>query len=70
MRVHHHPLWVAAEREAAARPSREWREMVKPIVQKCRLAVKLDMNITFNTDGSAALADLLDRMATTLDEHC
>lgn len=45
-----------------------WIEMVEPIVKKCRLAVALDMNTSFNLDGSKALADLLEKMAQTLDE--
>lgn len=45
-----------------------WAGMVAPIVRKCRLAVTLDMNTSFNIDGSKALADLLEKMAQRLDE--
>lgn len=50
-------------------PSKEWREMVEPIVKKCRLADTLEMNTTFNSDGSKALAGLLERMADELDRR-
>lgn len=45
-----------------------WIEMVQPIVKKCRLAIALDMNTSFNMEGSMALADLLEQMAQRLDE--
>lgn len=45
----------------------EWKKMVDPIVKKCRLAVALDMTTRFNKDGSLALAELLERMASILD---
>jgi hypothetical protein len=51
-------------------PCQEWREMVEPIVKKCRLAETLEMNTTFNPDGSKALAALLERMAAELDRRC
>jgi hypothetical protein len=50
-------------------PSREWRALVEPVVSKCRLAEVLEMNTTFNTDGSKALAVLLERLADELDRR-
>lgn len=50
-------------------PSKEWREMVEPIVKKCRLAVTLDLNTSFNPDGSKALAAMLEAMADELDRR-
>lgn len=47
----------------------EWGNLVKPIVRKCRLAVMLHMNASFNEDGASALADLLEKMAEKLDDH-
>ena len=50
-------------------PCQEWRNMVEPIVKKCRLASKLDMSTCFHKDGSEALAGLLERMADELDRR-
>ena len=50
-------------------PCQEWRDMVEPVVKKCRLAETLEMNTTFNPDGSKALAALLERMAAELDHR-
>jgi hypothetical protein len=47
----------------------EWNKLVDPIVKKCRLAVMLEMNTTFNEDGASALADLLEQMAKRLDDY-
>lgn len=58
------PLAVAGR----AVTDKPWIEMVQPIVKKCRLAIALDMNTSFNLDGSAALADLLEKMAERLDK--
>jgi hypothetical protein len=48
---------------------REWAKAVEPIVKKCRLAVMLEMNASFNGDGATALAQLLEEMAKRLDDH-
>jgi len=50
-------------------PTQEWRDMVEPIIKKCRLAESLDMNTSFNPDGSKALAAVLERMADELDRR-
>lgn len=50
-------------------PCQEWRDMVEPLVKKCRLAADLKMDTKFNTDGSKALAGLLEKMATELDHR-
>lgn len=50
-------------------PSKEWREMIDPVVKKCRLAVTLDLNTSFNPDGSRALATMLEAMADELDRR-
>lgn len=50
-------------------PSQEWRDMVDPIVKKCRLSATFGGNTQFNSDGSNALADLLDKMARELDRR-
>lgn len=49
--------------------TKPWAALVRPIVKKCRLAVALDMNTSFNMDGSTALADLLEKMAATIDDE-
>lgn len=50
-------------------PTREWSALVAPMVERCELAAKLQMNATWNPDGAQALGDLLKRMATTLDDE-
>lgn len=50
-------------------PSREWRDMVEPVVKKCRLAGQLDLSTCFHKDGSEALAALLEKMANELDRR-
>lgn len=49
--------------------TKPWAELVRPIVKKCRLAVALEMNTSFNMDGSTALADLLEKMAAVIDDE-
>lgn len=44
-----------------------WTEICKPTVERCELAAKLGMNATFNSDGAAALGELIKRMAARLD---
>jgi hypothetical protein len=51
-------------------PCHEWREMVEPIVKKCRLSATFNGSTRFDTEGSSALASLLERMATELDRRC
>jgi len=48
---------------------REWTAAVTPIVKKCRLAVLLNMNASFNEVGATALADLLEKMAALIDDE-
>lgn len=48
---------------------RQWSELVAPMIARCDLAAKLDMNASWNPDGARALAELLRRMATTLDDE-
>lgn len=50
-------------------PCQEWRNMVAPIVKKCRLSATFNGSTSFNAEGSDALASLLDRMATELDQR-
>lgn len=50
-------------------PCQEWRDMVEPIVKKCRLSATFNGSTRFDTDGSSALAALLERMATELDRR-
>jgi len=50
-------------------PCQEWRDMVEPIVKKCRLSATFHGSMRFNAEGSEALANLLERMATELDDR-
>jgi hypothetical protein len=50
-------------------PCQEWRDMVEPIVKKCRLSATFNGSTRFDGDGSSALAALLERMATELDQR-
>lgn len=50
-------------------PCQEWRDMVEPIVKKCRLSATFQGSTRFDTEGSSALASLLERMATELDRR-
>jgi len=51
-----------------ATQTKPWAKMVAPIVAKCKLAAKLDMNATWNPDGATALAEMLEHMALALDD--
>ncbi len=50
-------------------PCQEWREMVEPIVKKCKLAATFNGSTSFDAEGSSSLASLLERMATELDRR-
>jgi len=50
-------------------PCQEWRNMVEPIVKKCRLSATFNGSTRFDTEGSKALASLLEKMATELDHR-
>ena len=58
-------LWKPAPRV----PCQEWRDMVAPIVRKCQLSATLRCSTTFSSEGSEALAALIERMATELDRR-
>ena len=51
------------------RPCEEWRKMAEPIVKKCRLSATFNRHTRFNAEGSKALAALLEKMATELDQR-
>ena len=44
-----------------------WKELVQPIVRKCRLAATLNMDTKCNATGSLALAKVLEDMADLID---
>jgi hypothetical protein len=46
-----------------------WKQLVQPIVRKCRLAATLNMETRFNADGSLALAKVLEDMANLIDNE-
>ena len=50
-------------------PCQEWRKMVEPVVKKCRLSATFNGSTMFDTEGSSALASLLEKMATELDRR-
>ncbi len=43
--------------------------MVRPIVRRCRLAASLNLDTKFNSDGSRALAAVLEDMAALIDNE-
>jgi hypothetical protein len=45
----------------------KWQLRVAPLIAKLQLSATLNMNTTFNTEGSAALAKVLQCMAKDLD---
>lgn len=45
----------------------DWKRLVAPLVVKLQLAALLEMNTTFNTEGSIALMGVLQNMAERLD---
>lgn len=45
----------------------EWKLTVAPTVAKLKLAATLNMDTTFDTAGSAALAKVIETMASKLD---
>ena len=50
-------------------PLGEWSDLVKPCVDRCEVAAKFGMNATWNSDGAAALGELIKTMAKTLDDE-
>lgn len=50
-------------------PCQEWRNLVDPIVKKCRLSATFNGITRFDPEGSSALADLLEKMARELDHR-
>ena len=46
-----------------------WIELVNPIVRRCRLAASLNLETKFGSDGSRALAAVLEDMATIIDNE-
>lgn len=47
----------------------EWETMVRPIVGKLLVAERFGKEAVFNREGSKALRLVIQKMATTLDEH-
>lgn len=46
----------------------KWTEVVQPHVEKFRLAAKFGGSVVYNAEGCKAMAEILTRMASTLDE--
>lgn len=46
-----------------------WNELIDPIVQKCKLSSTFNMDTVFHKDGAIALSQLLQKMATIIDEE-
>lgn len=46
-----------------------WLEVVGPIVRRFEVASAMNASAVFNADGSKAVASLLKKMATLLDEE-
>jgi hypothetical protein len=65
------PLFISKGESIMSDPSLkigdEWKLMVAPIIAKLQLSTTLNMDTTFNADGSAALAKVLEAMASKLD---
>lgn len=45
-----------------------WRDMVAPLLRICEVAAAFNQQAVFETDGAAALANVLKSMADKLDE--
>jgi hypothetical protein len=52
------------------KPKGEWAEIMQPIIDKFRLAAKINQSAMWDAKGSAAMAELLTEMADKLDEGC
>lgn len=50
-------------------PQGEWGKVVKPIVDICELAGKLEQQAVFKKEAATALAGVLKRMAALLDDE-
>lgn len=46
-----------------------WRELVHPLVRKLRIAGKFGGRATWDGEGAAAFADLLQKMAEIIDQE-
>lgn len=45
-----------------------WSSIVKPNVDRWRLAASLGMHVSHNSEGCAAMANIVEDMATKLDK--
>lgn len=46
----------------------EWADLVKPHIDRFNIGAKFDQNVEFNSVGCAAMSELLETMARTLDQ--
>jgi len=53
---------------AEAKP-RSWLEVMGPHIRRFEVAAKFGQNATYNATGSAAMARLIKKMATIIDEE-
>lgn len=50
-------------------PECSWMEVTKPIVDRWKLCAKLNLKFSEGPDGCAALAELVEKMATIIDNE-